>query len=212
MTIGHRHTRIARIPNGVAFESLESRSMMSADIAGAAEAINLAASAVQVADHAFLNPQTDAPNETPAVSPGAESTTDADMYDFGGLWGAPESAVRTGGAIDEVFSDLDAMDGRTERTRTPADVLATKNGTREESDALRDASEDHDLPADFSGDAGADDTELAANASLLMTAAPVGLTTSGPRITWIGDDISNTTSDVIHDVDLGDAALVASFV
>lgn len=212
MTIGHRHNRIARILGRTAFESLESRSMMSADVAGAAGEMTNAASAVQVADDAFLNPHADAPTDTPAITASPESMNDADMYDFGGLWGAPESTVRTGGAVDEVFGDLDAMDGRTEWTRTPADVLATRNGTREESDALRDASEDHDLPADYSGDSGADDAELAANMSLLMTAAPVGLTTTGPRITWIGDDTSNITNDVIPDIDLGDAALVASYV
>lgn len=212
MTIGHRHTRIVHTQSPAAFEPLESRSMMSADISGVSDPLAVSASTVMVADDAFLNPQADAPIDTG----GTTSMNDADMYDFGGVWGggggASETALSTGGAVAEVFGDLDAMDGRTEWTSTPADVLATRHGTREEALALRDANDDHDLPADFSGDAGADDSEIAADASLMINIAPITPISTGPRITWIGDDVPTLGDVTIRDIDLGDAALVASYV
>lgn len=210
MNIGHRTRSTNGTPCFTAIETLEARALLSADLGAAAEPLApVVHAAVQIADSDFLNPQSDAATD----ASGPETVNDADMYDFGGVWGSPETTVHQNVTIGEVFSDLDAMDGRTEWTRTPADVAATKHGTREESLALRDANEDHDLPADYVGDSGATDAEAASDPILIHTAAPIEpVYSSSVRITWIGDTTSTGIGANIHDVDLGDVALVASYV
>ncbi len=204
MTIGHR-TRGHVHSLGV-FEALESRSLLSGDPLAATPAAD-PAPAVQIADADFLNAQSD-----PIAQPDhAGHGSDADMYDFGGVWGSG-SGSHADNAVGEVFSDLEVMDGRSSWTRTPADVLATPGGTHEQSLALRDPSEDHDLPADFSGDAGATDAELAQDLGTILVSPTFTPATASSSFVWIGDTAGDVAGIDSTTIDFGEVAIEASFV